>query len=134
MGHTPSVSSFLIADQVFRQDTGKWCIIGVFNRILAGRFPCVHPSLGLFVRLSDALGDYEVRVDYCDSEDRVITKLEGIRLNVRDRLANVELGIQTYNLPIKAPGRYFFRLYFNNELAGGDIALEVAKGETHPPV
>ncbi len=125
---TPSVGSFLVADQVFQQKSGKWCVIGIFNRVISVGFPTIHPSLGLFFRLSDAQGEYRVRVDLCDAQDRVITKAEGVSLVVKNRLVDADFGVQTHNLPIPAPGKYFFKLYLNEELVPGDFVIEAIKG------
>ena len=113
----PSVKSLILADQVFRQaETGKWCIIGVFEKILSQSFPCLHPSLGLFVRVEDAHGEYEVKIEFRDAADRVLGSFEGMTLQVNDRLASVAFGVQTIGLPLPAPGRYFFKLFLNGEV------------------
>jgi hypothetical protein len=124
MAASPAIKNFLIADQVFRQDNGKWCIIGVFEKILAPSFPCVHGSLALFIQLSEAQGDYDVRLEFRDGSDRRLSALKGMRVKVRDRLDIVNFGIQTHGLPIPEPGRYYFKLFFNDELVGGDIMVE----------
>lgn len=120
----PNVRSFLIADQVFQQSSGKWCVIGVFDRVMSLRFPTLHHSVGLFVVVSDAEGVYDVKVEFRNSKDQVLGAFEGLKLQVTSRLSTVSFGIQTHNLPIPAPGKYFFKLYFNGELAHTDIPLE----------
>lgn len=121
----PSVRSFMMADHVFRQASEKWCLIGVFNEIAAPRFPIMHHSLGLFVEISDAEGENEVAIDFCNAGFQVLSPLRGIRIQVRVRLRSAYIGIQTYNLPIPAPGRYFFKLYFGKEAATVDIPIDV---------
>lgn len=129
MPSLPSISSFLIADSVFQQKNGKWCIIGIFDRIQAPRYPVLHHALGLFVRLSDAAGDYDVKVEFRNSTDQVLAVFGGVHLHVAHRLSPVTFGIQTHNLPIPAAGRYFFKLFFNEEAAPVDIPLEAAIAE-----
>lgn len=121
----------MIADQVFQQLSGKWCIIGAFDRIFAPRFPAVHPSLALFVEIADAVGDYDVAISFCNSKDQILSALPGMRLNVKDRLVPAKFGIQTYGLPIPAPGRYSFKLYFNGELIPMDTALDAVLMESN---
>ncbi len=125
----PSLRSFLIADQVFQQASGKWCIIGVFDRIWATSFPARHPSLGLFIVLGDAVGAYDVKIEFRDSGDRVLNTIEGIKMEVQSPLATVNFGLQTSDLPLPSPGRYFFKLFFNGELAPTDIPLEASRAE-----
>ncbi|MDA0837814.1 MAG: hypothetical protein O3B01_13590 [Planctomycetota bacterium] len=119
---TPKLKSYLIADMVFRQDNGKWCVIGVFDKILAPKYPVIHGTLGLFMQVTDAEGDYNVGIEFRDSEDRCHSILPSLKLQVRNRLATVEFGMQTRQLIIPAPGNYRFCLSFNGEVID-DIPL-----------
>lgn len=121
----PSIKSFLVADQVFQQaGSGKWCLIGVFDAILAVSYPVIHPSLGLYFKLADAEGNYKLSVEFHDSSGRCLSPLPAIEVRVADRLKEGGLGLQTSNLMIPAPGRYFFKLFFNGEAAVTDIPIE----------
>ena len=121
----PEIISFLIADLVLQEKvTNKWSIIGIFDRINTANFPYVHPSLFLYIRLSDAQGDYKIQVEFCDSDDHTLAVFEGITVSVHSRLHYPEFGLKTVNLPIPRPGRYFFKLYFNGEFAKS-LPLEV---------
>lgn len=120
----PKVKNFLLADSVFQQISKKYCIIGVFSRIHVKSFPSLHHSLGLFVQLTDAQGDYDVRVEFLNSAGQVLSQLAGIRMKVESPLALVEFGIQTYNIPLPAPGQYRFRIYFNDEPTDTEIPIE----------
>jgi hypothetical protein len=125
----PEVKSFVIADQVFRQESGKWCIIGVFDRILSSQFPARHPSMGLWLKLADASGKYSVRLEFQDSTGRVLSRVAGLQLDVQDRMAEPEVGIQTQNLMLPSPGAYFVKLFFNDHLAKTDIQITAAYPE-----
>lgn len=112
----PEVKSFLIADMVIQEKgTNKWSAIGLFDRIAAVKFPCLHPSLGIYVRLSDAEGEYAVRVELADSRGQKLAVFEGLKIKVASRLDSLDLGIRTRNLPLPQPGRYDFNLYCNDE-------------------
>ena len=121
----PKISSFLIADTVIQDKaTNKWSAIGIFDKIISINFPCVHPSLALYIRLSDAEGKYDIRVEFRDVGERKLAIFEGITLRIRSRLHHPDLGIKTLNLPIPKPGKYYFDLYFNGELTES-LPLEV---------
>ena len=121
----PEIVSFLIADMVIREaGTNKWSAIGIFDHILAANFPFVLPGLSLYIRLSDAEGEYKIRVEFCDDKDRVLAFHEGITLSIPSRLLNPDFGIKTRDLPLPTPGKYYFKLYFNGEFAKG-FPLEV---------
>lgn len=112
----PPFSSFLIADTVIQEKvTDKWSVIGVFDTIYTNHFPFIFPRLGLFICITDAVGKYEIRVEFLDDNDKKLGQFEGIQLEVKDRLSSVGFGIQTRNLPIPKLGKYNFDLYFNDD-------------------
>lgn len=120
----PTFQSFLLADLVFRQDTGKGCAIGIFDCIWAPIFPAVHHTLGILIALSDGEGDYVVRVDFANGQDQVISSSEELQVSAGSRLDTFRIGIQTYGLILPAPGRYFFKLYCNGDFVH-DLPLVV---------
>lgn len=125
MSVVPSIKSFLIADMVIKeQGTNKTSAIGIFDRIYSNTFPFIQRTLALYVRLSDAKGDMEIRVEFCDENDRILAIFEGLNLKISDRLTSADFGIQTRDLPIPKPGKYYFKLYFNDEFAQG-LELDV---------
>lgn len=127
MSVVPSIKSFLIADMVIREHvTNKWSAIGIFEKIYSNTFPFIQRTLALYVKLTDAEGELEIRVEFCDENDRILALFEGFRLKVPSRLTSADFGIQTRDLPIQKPGKYYFKLYFNNEFVQG-LELEVIK-------
>ncbi len=95
--------------------TGKWSIIGVFDRVMAPSFPVVHPTVALYLRLSDAQGKYKIRVEFRDDSDRRVGLFEGIELEVKDSAQAIEVGLPTHMLPLEKPGKYQFQLFINDE-------------------
>ena len=130
---TPIVRSFLIADAVIQDRlTGKWSVVGVFDRILGPSFPCIHPTVAIYVKLADAQGRYTVKIEFRDSADRVVLACEGIAFEAANPLEGVQFGVTTQGLPLEKPGRYQFQLYLNGEYAAA-APLEVLKLEPRPP-
>ena len=133
MSALPVVKAFLVADGVIQdRGTGKWSVIGVFDQIYAAAFPCTHPIVAMYVKLTDALGRYTVRVEFRDAEDAVLSTFEGIEFEVMDRTKAVEFGVTTQHLPLKKPGRYEFQLYMNGEYAAA-VTLDVLQIKPTPP-
>ncbi len=127
----PVVKAFMTADLVFRQASGKWCIIGVFDAINCRKFPARHQSLGLWMRLADLKGTYRLRVEYQDSLGRQLGVLPEMEITVSDPLEEPEIGIQTSGLILPEPGTYFLKPFFNDVPAETDIrirAVEVIDG------
>ncbi|MCF6154856.1 MAG: hypothetical protein E3K36_06295 [Candidatus Brocadia sp.] len=116
----PEIISFLIADMVIQEKgTNKWSAIGIFDKIRAANFPYIHPCLALYIRLADAEGDYDIRVEFCDDNDRIFAVFEGITLSILSRLHHPDIGIRAVNLLIPKSGKYYFKLYFNGAFAKG---------------
>lgn len=111
--------SYLVADFIFQALQGKWCIIGVFNRIFSPVFPAIHQSLGLFLSLTDVPpGEHKVGVVFFDSDHRQLAVGPKVGININDRLAQVDIGIQTYALVLPHPGDYFFEVLFDDTPIG----------------
>jgi len=124
----PSITSFLMADQVIREaGTNKWSAIGIFSKMMCPVFPSMYPSMAMYFRLENVqVGDYEIKIEFSDGNGNILATFEGIKLTVNDRLSPVEIGIQTRLLPLPAPGKYDFRLYFNQEFVQS-LPLSVEK-------
>jgi hypothetical protein len=132
MQAAPVIKSFLIADSVFQTGDGKWCVIGVFEKIYSPRFPCMHYTLGVFMKLADAEGNYSVVVELHDSSDRCLARMSPLKLHVTDRTAELDFGIQTFGLFLPSPGVYFLKVFFNGEPAHPDIRFEACLVEGSP--
>ncbi len=117
MVSNPQVITFLIADNVIQEKgTNKWSVIGIFDRIYAVKFPYLHTHMALYIKFSDAEGEYNVRVEFTDSEGKKLSVFKGIKLKVNSKLDYPDFGIKTQNLIIPKPGKYHFDLYFNDNL------------------
>ena len=116
MAYKPKIDTFLIADNVIQEKgSNKWSVIGIFSQVFSNKFPCFHSSMALYIKISDAEGEYDIRVEFTDADEKKLSVFEGIKLKVDSKLNSVDLGIRTQNLMIPKPGKYHFSLYFNNE-------------------
>ncbi|MCA8938530.1 MAG: hypothetical protein KDB07_01875, partial [Planctomycetes bacterium] len=82
MASIPKVKAFLLCDQAIQSVDGKHSIVGVFQRIHASEFPVFHHRFGIYLRLGEMNGDYDLTVAFVDPEDEKIlaeAKLSGIR-------------------------------------------------------
>src|SRR5262245_28225048 len=109
MARPPVITSFLIADSVIQDRlTGKWSVIGIFDRILAPAFPVVHPSVAFYVKMRDLQGRYRIKVEVRDVADKRVGVIEGPPIDVKDPAQAFELGIGLANVPLERPGKYQF--------------------------
>lgn len=126
------VKAFLIADAVIQDRlTRKWTVVNVFDQIFAPQFPCVHPSMALYVKLADARGRYAVRVDLRDATDALLSKIEGIVVEASGPTRSAEFGVTAQGLPLKGPGRCQFQLFLNDEYAAA-ASLDIVQARPGP--
>jgi hypothetical protein len=132
MARPPVVKSFLIADTVIQDRlTGKWSVIGVFDRVMAPKFPVFHP-LAFYLKLGDVEGRYAFKVELRDVDDRRVGLIEGIQLEVKVPSQSFEVGFHAPPLPLEKPGKYQFQLYINDEFVAS-VPLDVLQVQIQPP-
>jgi hypothetical protein len=132
MARPPVVKSFLIADTVIQDRlSGKWSIIGVFDRIMTGAFPVFHP-LALYLKLGDTEGRYKIKVELRDANDRQVALIEGNQIDVKAPIQTVELGLRMPPIPLEKAGKYQFQLHVNHEFVAS-APLEVMLAQMPPP-
>ena len=102
----------LLCDLTIREHgSGKISLIGVFENISASRFPVVHRALSVYAKLTDAEGDYTIRLELVRLEDSHVVAQGSLKATFADRMSPGELIFNLENLGLERPGRYEFRLY-----------------------
>jgi hypothetical protein len=107
------VKSFILCDKIIRDqlEGGKFCAIGIFDRIRAPAFPCQHGPFGLILAVADAVGEYNFVMDLVHIEtDQLIARAAFPKFISEDPLNSVNIGLQFPRLQFPSPGRYEFRL------------------------
>ncbi|MBI4570095.1 MAG: hypothetical protein HY719_17020, partial [Planctomycetes bacterium] len=121
------IKSFLIADYVTQDHSGKHIIVGVFDRIFSVEFPAQHNPAGIFFQFTDAEGEYQVKVQFVELQSKsseatpegecVLFEL-GTTIACDDPLSVGQVGLMIPGdgLPLPTEGAYEFRLYSNSDL------------------
>jgi len=108
----PSLNAMLLCDLTIREHgSGKISLIGVFENISSSRFPVVHRTLSVYAKLTDAEGDYTIRLELIRLEDSHVVAQGALKATFADRMAPGELIFNLENLGLERPGRYEFRLF-----------------------
>ncbi len=116
----PNLNAMLICDLTIREErTGKVSLIGVFESIAATTFPTVHRALAVYAKLSDAEGEYDIRLELVRLDDARTVAEGRMAAKFADRLTAAELIFNLENLPFERPGRYEFRLHANERFVAG---------------
>jgi len=104
-------------------------LVGIFDRIQGGQFPLnwARPT-AVYARVTDAEGDYDVRLELVRLEDEKSVGRVDTRVAIGDRMASHDM---IFNLDaalmFERPGRYEFRLFADSKHIGGTV-LTVIQG------
>jgi hypothetical protein len=122
----PKTNAMLICDYVItEQGTNKKSLIGIFEHIGASQFPVVHHAMSIYVKLTEAQGDYQFRLELVDlKNDRIITQgdLPG-KIHITHPLETRELVFNFMGLKFETPGQYEFRIYANDRIFGQKVFM-----------
>jgi len=114
----PVLVAAIVCDVAVKDpSTGKVSLIGIFDRISVLNFPTKRP-LSLYVKLTDAEGNYDFNVKYVQVESMKNLAGAGGSFVFKDRLASSDLFISFPPLPIPEEGRYEFQIWANSVFLG----------------
>lgn len=124
----------MLCDQAIHARDGKHSVIGIFQRIHATEFPVFHHRFGIYLRLGEMNGDYDLTVSFVDPEDEKVlaeAKLSGIN---HDRpLEDFESGVNLPGIEIPHKGVFEVRLIANGDLVHIDtlraVCVPIEEGE-----
>ena len=114
---TPMGLALVVCDTIIEDKfTGKKSLIGLFDRIHAGSFPCLHSALSVFVALTNVKGEMpcEIVCRHVES-DSVIWDAKG-RINCPDPSRVVELVFHFKGVRFPQPGTYWLHFLADESL------------------
>jgi hypothetical protein len=113
------LNAMLVCDAAIKEaGTGKISLIGIFENLNTVNFPARHPQLAVYVKLTDAAGQYQLRLELVQLENATIIGQGEGAVTVHDRMESAELVFELHNLTFNAPGLYSFNLSANGRLVG----------------
>jgi uncharacterized protein DUF6941 len=123
----------LICDQTLQEGaTGKNSLVGIFENIAAHQFPAGCGFLTVYAKLTDAQGDYRIRLELIHLSDLTVIGQGQFRASIGDRMVPAELVFQIGGLVFQKPGQYEFRLYANDRWVGSKSLRLVQAPEPVP--
>ncbi len=116
----PILKAMLICDQtIVEEGTRKRSLIGVFDRIKAGKFPTVHPAMSIYVQFREVEGVFDFTLELFDlSAGRAVNRAQISKFKVNDRSRDCELVFNLLSVKFEHPGDYEFRIYINDYVFG----------------
>lgn len=118
---SPKANAMLICDYVItEQGTNKKSLIGIFEHINVNRFPCVHHSLSVYIKMTEGQGTYRFRLELVDLKDnKTVGGGEIPRdIQINNPLMAHELVFNLKGLKFQHAGDYEFRIYANENILG----------------
>ena len=115
----PVPLAMVVCDAVWRDPaTGKYFLLGCFSAIGAHSFPIVHPSLAVYIALTDGYGAMPLSLRLVDSSTRLLHESQ-MAAEFTDPRAILEIGVQFQHLTFTSAGEYRLQLH-----AGGSFVME----------
>lgn len=116
----PAINAMLICDLAIREEgTGKVSLIGIFEQIRSETFPFGLVGLSVYVKVTDAQGDYQVALELVRIQDMTVIGRGEASVSVKDRLLATEWIFNLAGLIFEKPGAYEFRLKANGRHVWG---------------
>ena len=105
----PTLDWLHVCDHAFRDETGKLCMIGLFDSLASVQLPGRLPMLCVALGLSDGIGDYEVGLQI-EAPSGKAQNMKLPTVNLADRKAKARAVIRLAGMPFEEFGTYTFRL------------------------
>ena len=122
----PKMLNGLLCDAISGGGSGeKTNLMGIFLRINASAFPCLHRRMGVFTQWINGLGKQTVTVDLQYKELKgkyprasLIKKPWTYSINFSDRSMLAEMCMELNGLPLPVQGDYWLIFRFNGKKCG----------------
>jgi hypothetical protein len=115
----PILLALVLCDTIIREaGTNKLSLIGTFNGVFSNTFPCTHPSLSVYLAITEGRGKVPciLRMTSLD-ENKTIFELPG-QIEFGGPTSVGELVFQLQSVRFETPGVYAIEFWANGDLLG----------------
>jgi hypothetical protein len=114
---SPIGLAMVICDQIIEDKlTNKKSLIGLFNHIGTGSFPCRRPEMCVFVSLTEGRGQSSARLRIVhDADEQIVADLNG-PIEFPDIHSVVDMNFTLGGLVFPEPGLYSIEFYCDDAL------------------
>jgi hypothetical protein len=96
--------------------TGKKSFLGTFARILAVRFPVIHPQIVAHIELTDGRGEVKIKLRLIDAEENEEPIIEiDDRIELADPTVVADMDFVMKNVMFPRKGEYRFQVFGNDQ-------------------
>lgn len=129
----PTLLAFLVCDTVIHDaGTQKKTLVGIFDQVASPQAPLKINSLGLYAKMVEGAGAYDIKVRMVNLKDETPVMEMGVKAEWKNTDAPLELGLNFGGLPLPDFGTYEFQL-FANDVYIGRAVVEAKKLQLPPP-
>jgi hypothetical protein len=111
----PKVDYIILCDSVSSSPEGKKTLYGLFDSINSKKFPCIHPSFFLLIRLINGMGIHRTEVQILDPHDKIIFKTDPLEIKLDNPLAGADFVIQLQGFAFPVQGTYRIKVLLNGK-------------------
>ena len=128
----PSHIALVVCDNVYRESGGKTALVGLFNQLVAEKFPARHARLCVYVSVTGVRPNTKLRLEIVHSEtDHTVATLKGPPPKEADPTTICDFDFTLGNLIFPEPGLYYIRFWGNDHLLAQRpfAAIKAKRGE-----
>ena len=116
----PILKAMLLCDAtLIEEGTRKRSLIGLFDRVKAGKFPVVHGTMSVYVQFREVEGTFDFLLELYDlAQDKALHRAKVEKFQVHDRSRDCELVFNLLSVRLTHPGDYEFRIFINDVIFG----------------
>ena len=119
----PKLFFATVCDDVREEKSGKFSVMGIFDRFIVGDFRAPLPTFWLFAQVSfDVEGEYALTIEFRRVEGQSVMRAEA-RHQVAGRnsvtgLCHANINLRVEHLTVPGPGAYEFSLQSDGQHIG----------------
>lgn len=107
------LDGFVLCNAAFRDEQQRYCVMGIFDTILASDFPCKHKSLTAYIRLAGVPTKRDIPFEFMIT-DKTNRSLHKIRGTFTSEGIIAELALPVVDLVLPREGTYKANLSVDN--------------------
>lgn len=114
----PILLALVLCDTTIKDAaTGKLSLIGTFNGIFSNNFPCVHPTLSVYVALTELRGKVQCKLRMISPSNGIVFDLPG-QIEGPGPTSIAEIVFQLPGIRFETTGSYSVEFWAGSELLG----------------
>lgn len=114
---SPIPLSLILCDAIIEdKKTNKKSLIGMFSTVTTGKVPCVLGRFGVFISLTEGIGEYTCALRCIFAEDNTLIGETKGKVCFKDRREVVEVTLDVNGVTFPQYGDYRFDLYCEDSL------------------